>query len=342
VEPRNSLGELRHLLLRWFSQTGRSLPNADKPLAIAYSGGLDSTVLLHVAHSLWPEAVVAIHVNHGLQVAASEFEAQCVVTCQQLSVPLTVMRANIELQPGDSPEERARDARYFLLRQSAHAQCAGVLWMAQHADDQAETVLLALTRGAGVAGLAGMGEVTHHGDLTMGRPLLTVPQNRLRDLGLGQGWAYVDDPTNHDKRYTRNRIRHDVMPVLSQAFPQLVNTLARTSRHCAQADALLVDLARVDLLATGSPPSLRSLQSLSVARQTNALRCWLRDESGRAPSTAQLDELIKQVAAATTRGHRIDIKIGSGRVVRNGAQLVYVPPKLTAGKDGEYCGQNEA
>lgn len=333
--PRNSRGELRHLLLWWFSQTGLPLPHALKPLAIAYSGGLDSTVLLHLAHSLWPDAVVAIHVNHGLQAAASEFEAQCVATCQQLSVPLSVIQANIELQPGDSPEERARDARYFLLRQGAHAHGAVVLWVAQHADDQAETVLLALTRGAGVAGLAGMGEVAHHGEVTMGRPLLTVPQNRLRDLGLGQGWAYVDDPTNQDKRFTRNRIRHDVMPVLSQAFPQLVNTLARTSRHCAQADALLVDLARVDLLVTGAPPSLRALQSLSVARQVNALRCWLRDESGRAPSTAQLTELIKQVAAATTRGHRIDIKMGNGRVVRQGAQMLYVPPEETTGADGE-------
>ena len=342
MEPRNSLGEFRHLLLRWFNQTGLPLPNAHKPLAIAYSGGFDSTVLLHLAHSLWPEAVVAIHVNHGLQAAASEFETQCVATCQQLSVPLSVMQAHIELQPGDSPEERARDARYLLLRQSAHAQCAGVLWMAQHADDQAETVLLALTRGAGVAGLAGMGEATRHGELTLGRPLLTVPQSELRDLGLGQGWAYIDDPTNHDTRYTRNRIRHDVMPVLSRAFPQLVNTIARTSRHCAQADALLVDLARVDLRATGAPPSLRALQSLSVARQVNALRCWLRDEAGRAPSTAQLNELIKQVAAATTRGQRIDIKMGNGRVVRHGAQLVYVPPKLTTGAEGETCGRNEA
>lgn len=315
---------LRALLGQWFVRYRLPRPCASHPLAIAYSGGLDSTVLLHAAHSVWPNAVAAVHVNHGLQKAAPAFEAHCVATCGQLSVPLTVMRADIQLQRGDSLEEQARLARYALLRQAAETLGAPVVWLAQHADDQAETVLLALSRGAGVAGLAGMGPMSVQGPCVMGRPLLALPQSILRACAVEQGWQFMDDPTNLDTRFVRNRIRHHVMPALTMAFPQLTSTIARSARHCAQADALLVELARLDLLSTGIPPALHALQVLSDARRANALRCWLRDAVGRAPSTAQLDELVKQVGAAVTRGHRIDIKVGAGRVVREGLRLAYI------------------
>lgn len=290
-------------------------------------------MLLRTAHALWPDAVAAIHVNHGLQATATEFEAHCIATCQHLGVGLTVMRATIQVQPGDSVEEQARRARYSLLQQAAKTLNAGVVWLAQHADDQAETVLLALSRGAGLAGLAAMGELSVRDGLHFGRPFLAVPHALLQRVALAHGWPFVDDPSNHNTQYTRNRIRHEVMPTLLKAFPQWVTTLARTAQHCAQADDLLRDLARLDLLATGVPPSVASLQRLSVARQANALRCWLRDATGRAPSAAQLNELLKQTAAAVTRGHRIDIKIGVGRVVRTGQHLVYVPP-LSASPSG--------
>ncbi len=338
----SSLVPLRRALQEWLSQHGLPTPGAYTPLAIAYSGGLDSTVLLRVAHSLWPGAVVAIHINHGLQTAAAGFESHCTTTCEQLGVPLSVMRANIRLQPGDSLEEQARDARYTLLGQAAGALGARVVWLAQHANDQAETIVLALSRGAGVSGLAGMGDITVNGDLTFGRPLLALPQARLRALAQAQGWDFVDDPTNHDTRHTRNRIRHNVMPALSQAFPQIVATLSRSARHCAQADDLLVELARLDLQAVGVPPGLRALQSLTTPRLSNALRCWLRDTTGRAPSTAQLGELLKQIVVATTRGHHIDIKVGKGRVVRAGHHLAYVPPLSPTDSAAKEQGQNEA
>lgn len=337
-----SLLPLRQALQQWLRQHGVSPPDAQAPLAIAYSGGLDSTVLLRVAHSLWPGAVVAIHINHGLQTAATGFESHCAATCHQLGVPLSVMRANICLKPGDSLEEQARDARYALLVQAASALGARVVWLAQHADDQAETIMLALSRGAGVSGLAGMADFTVNSSLIFGRPLLALPQARLRALAQAQGWDFVDDPTNHDTRRTRNRIRHDVMPALLQAFPQIVVTLTRSARHCAQADDLLVDLARLDLQAVGVPPGLRTLQSLTVPRLGNVLRCWLRDTAGRAPSTAQLSELVKQIAAATTRGHDIDIKVGDGRVVREGHHLAYVPPLSPTDSEAKEHGQNEA
>ena len=337
-----SLLPLRRALQQWLRQHGVPPPSTQTPLAIAYSGGLDSTVLLRVAHSLWQGAVVAIHINHGLQTAAAGFESHCVATCHQLGVPLSVMRAHIRLRPGDSLEEQARDARHALLRAAATDLGARVVWLAQHADDQAETVVLALSRGAGVSGLAGMGDFTIGDDLTFGRPLLALPQVHLRSLAQAQGWDHVDDPTNRDTQHTRNRIRHDVMPALSQAFPQIVATLSRSARHCAQADGLLVELARLDLQVVGVPPVLKALQSLTVPRLGNVLRCWLRDTTGRAPSAAQLGELVKQIVAATTRGHRIDIKVGDGRVVREGLHLAYVPPLLSTHSKAKEQGQNEA
>jgi tRNA(Ile)-lysidine synthase len=139
-----------------------------------------------------------------------------------------------------------------------------------------------------------------------------------------QGLAFIDDPTNADTRFTRNRLRHDLMPVMTRAFPSMVEALGRTARHCAEANQLLQALAQQDLLTAGQPPKLAHVQSLPAARQANLLRQWLVEEAGRAPSTAQLDELRKQIAAATTRGHRIHLRVGSGWVQRQGNVLVFM------------------
>ena len=315
-----------HALRAWCGQQHVPEPSESAKIAIAFSGGLDSTVLLHVAHALWPGAVVAIHVNHGLQVAAQAFEQHCVQVCKKLGIEHVVMPASIQLKPGDSLEEEARRARYALLQQGAGALTCGVVWLAQHADDQAETILLALSRGAGVAGLAGMAVSFVSGGIRFGRPLLGIPQAKLRAIALRNDWAFVDDPTNHDTRFARNRLRQDVMPALCGAAPGVVSALARSARHCGQANELLRDLAAIDLASTGVPPALLALRCLTPSRQANVLRHWLHDLTGRAPSTAQLDELIKQVVAAKTKGQQIDIKVGAGRVVRDELHLRYVPP----------------
>lgn len=308
-------------LKRWYT----ALPTPSQPLAVAFSGGLDSSALLHVSHAMFPGAVVALHVNHGLQPAAPDFEAHCARVCAQLDIPLMTQSVAISLQPGDSVEERAREFRYKTLAELAQRARARVVWLAQHADDQAETFLLALSRGSGVAGLASMGEHAIACSMVFGRPWLSIRQDSLRHRVNACRWPYLDDPTNADTRFTRNHIRHNVLPGLSVAFPSMVKAIMRSARHCAQANELLDDLAQQDMAQLGWPPRLDVLQALSPARQANALRCWLVTVAGRAPSTAQLDELRKQLAAATTRGHHIRIKVADGMVVRDGAVLGYLP-----------------
>lgn len=312
-------------LVDWLLRWSEARPTPSQPLAVAFSGGLDSTALLHVSHALFPGAVVALHVNHGLQPAAPDFEDHCAHVCADLGIPLLKQSVAISLQRGDSVEERARECRYQALAELAQRVNARAVWLAQHADDQVETFLLALSRGSGVAGLAGMGEHAIVRRVVFGRPWLSIRQDSLRDRVTECQWPYLDDPTNVDIRFTRNHIRHNVLPGLSGAFPSMKKAIMRSARHCAQASELLNDLAQQDMVQLGWPPRLDALQALSPARQANALRCWLVSEAGRAPSTAQLDELRKQLTAATTRGHRICIKVADGTVVRSGAFLSYVP-----------------
>lgn len=316
-----AVSQLRSALIGWSRRSGWVPPTSEHPIAVAFSGGLDSTALLAVALQVWPGAVHALHVNHGLQAAADGFERHCRRTCTDWDVPLTVMAVSVVRHRGDSVEEQARTARYAALADAARSvEATGVL-LAQHADDQAETLLLALTRGAGVAGLAGMGDSSLRGGVAFARPWLQLRQHALREAAVAHGWSFVDDPTNGDVRYTRNRIRHGLLPELSKSFPAAVDVMSRTARHCAEATVLLDEMAREDAMRIGSPPRIQALQALSSARQANVLRFWLVGEFGRSPSTAQLDELRKQLAAATTRGHRIRIRVASGWVVRTGEVL---------------------
>ena len=235
-------------------------------------------------------------------------------------------RVDAQAAAGDSPEDAARRARYkafdaLALTQQAQAAIKTVV-IAQHADDQAETVLLALSRGAGLAGLAAMSRRWQRGDVVFWRPLLDVPGPLIRDWLRGQGQRWVEDPSNTDERFTRNRIRARLLPALEAAFPQFRATFARSAAHAAQAQALLQELAAQDLALVGLPPHIAALQTLSPARQTNLLRHWLAQQ-GAAASTAQMTELLAQIAACTTRGHRISLKIGAGWLQRQGEVLAW-------------------
>ncbi len=297
----------------------------EAPVAVAFSGGADSTALLLAVWHLWPDRVVALHVNHGLQAAATDFERYVRDLCAALGVPLQVARLQMALVPGDSVEEVARDARYRALAELAEQAGAAEVWLAQHRHDQAETLLLALTRGAGLPGLAGMpARLQRHG-MTFVRPWLDVSGDALRVWLREQGMPWVEDPTNRDQRYTRNRIRHRLLPVLEDAFPAYAQTFARSARHAAQAQALLEEVAEADLAAVGSPPVIQRLQALSAARQTNVLRHWLRQAGARQASEAQLQQVLQQIAACTTRGHRIHLRVGRGFLRRQGAVLSYLP-----------------
>jgi tRNA(Ile)-lysidine synthase len=252
---------------------------------IAFSGGLDSTVLLHLlAHLAKTQTLPtlnAIHVHHGLQAAADAWPEHCRSVCAALGVPLQVVR--VQVQPGASLERAARDARYHAFTETVQAN--EVLLTAQHRDDQAETLLFRLLRGAGVRGLSGMPRQRPLGKGHLLRPLLDVTRAELEAYASEQGLSWVEDPSNEDRQYSRNYLRHQVFPALASRWPQAVATMARSAAHLSEAQALLDDLADIDLSLASTVsdfdwlglPSLElaALEKLSVARQRNAISRWL-------------------------------------------------------------------
>jgi tRNA(Ile)-lysidine synthase len=295
------------------------------PVAVALSGGADSTALLIGCARRWPREVSAIHVHHGLQAAADSFEAHCRALCERLDVPLTVQRVDARHARGESPEDAARIARYETLAQAAPSLGARSVLLAQHADDQVETLLLALGRGAGLPGLAAMPARFERHGTRFERPLLAVSGAQVREWLAIQGEPFVQDPMNADPAFTRSRIRHGVLPALAEAFPAFRDTFARSARHAAQAQALLEEIAAQDLRAAGDPPALAALRDLTRARQANLLRHWLKSAHGQQASASQLEELLDQVADCVTRGHDIRIKVAAGFVRRQGDLLVFTP-----------------
>ncbi len=295
------------------------------PLVVALSGGADSMALLLACVVRWPGQVRAIHVHHGLQAAADGFAEHCEHWCDRWGVPLQVVRVQAHAQTGQSPEEAARLARYEAIAQalSHHWPDVRDVALAQHADDQVETLLLALSRGAGLPGLSAMPSRLERQGLIFHRPWLEVRGSALRAWLRECVINWIEDPRNADVRYTRNRIRRDLMPALEACFPTFRATFARSARHAAHAQGLLGELAEQDARTCGLPPQLKPLQQLSPGRMANLLRYWLgtlRVAAAR-PNTAQIEQLVRQVQACTTRGHRIEMKVGEGVVRRVGDGL---------------------
>jgi len=309
------------------------------PLAVALSGGADSTALLLACAEKWPNQVIALHVNHGLQAAAGEFERHCQVVCNTLGIELHVQRVDAHPAKGQSPEDAARGARYKAFDAVARMNIANAaiksVAIAQHADDQVETLLLALTRGAGLGGLSAMPAHWSRDGLHFYRPLLATSGSAIREWLRSRDVQFIEDPTNADLRFTRNRIRAQVMPALKVAFPHCLDTFTRSASHAAQAQVLLDEVAVQDSLqvcrVSDGLPLIKALQVLSRARQANVLRYWLKHSFHVIPSTAQLGELQDQVAACSTRGHHIEIKVGHGFVKRSGSVLGwYNPPGFSS------------
>ncbi len=297
------------------------------PFAVALSGGADSTALLIACAQRWPGQVRAVHVHHGLQAAADGFEQFCRQLCERFQVPLVVCHVDARAAAGQSPEDAARRARYAAIAEAVRSAWPDVadVALAQHADDQIETLLIALSRGSGLPGLAGMPARWERLGLRWHRPWLQVAGAELRDWLRQRGEVWVEDPTNTDEQFTRNRIRARVLPALDAALPGFRDTFARSMRHAAEAQQLLDELAEQDWRMVGDPPSLPALQALPAARQALVLRLWLKRKHATTPSAAQLRELQAQIADCTTRGHRLQLKVGAGRVERAGQHLRWHP-----------------
>jgi tRNA(Ile)-lysidine synthase len=311
-------------LSAWHDQAfggGSGLHQAGAPplLAVACSGGADSSALLLAAQQLWPQRLCVLHVHHGLQAAADGFEQAVRQRAERFGLPFHVAHVDARPAPGDSPEEAARTHRYASLAQLSRQAGASHVLLAQHADDQAETVLLALSRGAGLPGLAGMAASQMLQGTLFHRPWLALPGELLRQFLAERGESWVEDPSNADLHHPRNRIRHHITPALLEAFPAWRDTVARSARHAAQATELLAELAAHDLAHVGQPPRIAALRALSDARMANVLRHWFTGSlQVRAPSAAQLSELVSQVRACSTRGHGIELRMSTGQVQRQG------------------------
>ena len=269
-------------------------------LCVAYSGGLDSTALL-AALALGSRArpqLRALHINHGLHAGADACAAHCQSFAQRVGVPLTVIGVEVPRTRGASLEAQARATRYAALARALHP--GEVLLTAHQADDQAETVLLQLLRGAGVAGLAAMPPLMRFAAGSLARPLLERSRAELAAWVQERRLAWIEDATNADERLDRNYLRRQVLPRIRSRWPAAAHALARSARHAAQAQRLLEELGRADVnkCADGADLSVPALRALTPERRANALRVWIARGGWPLPDARRLAELAGPVLAA--------------------------------------------
>ncbi len=291
-------------------------------LCVALSGGVDSVVLLHAViasvAALQLQQLVAIHVNHGLSPHADEWEAHCRKLCLQLGIFLEVRRVHVT-PCGEGLEAAARKVRYAALNDF---ECDWVL-LGHHRDDQAETVLLNLLRGASVHGAAGMAE--KRGRLL--RPLLDISREEIVAYARQCGLSWVDDESNADSRYSRNFLRHKVMPLLLQPFPDAANSLARAARAFGEAAELLDQMA-VDDIGGAKPLKVTQLRALSSSRAANLLAYYLRSQGLQIPSNAMLKEMLRQLLTAASDSE-MRFALGNHEVRRFHDQVLVDIPHAT-------------
>ena len=271
---------------------------------VAYSGGCDSHVLLHALAAIRDQLPVteisALHINHGLAEDADHWAAHCQQVAAGLGVTFQAVSVDGLGEAGESPEAAARQARYHVFAQQM-ADGDGLL-LAHHEDDQAETLLLQLFRGAGVRGLAAMPRHTVFAKGWLGRPLLGLSRRDLRDYAKAAELNWIEDPSNQLPDFDRNFLRHDIIPALLPRWPALSHTLARAAHHQSSASGLLDELAAADLqISQGSRAgclSIRALSRLSRERQDNLLRYWIRQQGVSMPSSVQLQRIQAEVVSA--------------------------------------------
>jgi tRNA(Ile)-lysidine synthase len=250
--------------------SSRKPRNAER-VAVALSGGIDSTVLLHLLSRRSREegfSLAAIHVHHGLSRNADAWARFCRALCKRLGVPLVVKKVKVR-KAGKGLEAAARDARYRAFQQSRF----DVIALAHNRDDQAETVLMNLLRGSGGRGASGMRERSRRGGKILWRPLLEVSRKEILQYALDQRLDWVEDETNADESLTRNFLRHRIGPLLEQRFPRWKDALVRSAKHIARKEAGKEEMLRKFLLGKGL----------------------------RAPSEAKLVEMLKQLGGSGAR-----------------------------------------
>jgi tRNA(Ile)-lysidine synthase len=274
---------------------------------VALSGGLDSTVLLHLAAGALPDGLRAVHVDHGLHTDSGDWRDSAAAFCAALGVPFIGLAVKVDTMPGESPEAAARGARYGAL--AAALEPGEVLLTAHHADDQAETVLLQLLRGAGPAGLAAMPASATFADGRLCRPLLGFERAALENYARRHGLAWREDPSNADIRADRNFLRHRVLPRLRERWPSLTATIGRSARHSAAAADLVRRQATADLgdCLHGETLALAPLRELSRVRARAVVRHWVLARGLPPPDSRHTERLLDELTPADgAGGGRVD------------------------------------
>lgn len=301
------------------------LEHGRQRLYVAYSGGVDSHVLLHCCASIprLKDKITAVYVHHGLQAEAESWAKHCEKTAKDLGVEFLTLRVDAKRTPGESPEEAARNARYGALKSLINAEDA--LLLAQHREDQLETVLLQLFRGSGLRGLSGMPERMAFGAGVMLRPFLDTPKQAIIDYAHAHQLSWVEDPSNQSNDYDRNFLRNAVVPLLKQRWPAIDKTVARSAKHCADAQVLVDEVADELFGAVFNPED----KTLCISRlmehhshpQQLILRHWFRYLGLKMPSQAFIGRILSQVIAASE--HRDPVLSGQDCTIRRYRDKLY-------------------
>ncbi len=312
-------------------------------LCVGLSGGRDSVLLLHLvalARESLPITVSAIHINHQISPHAESWADFCAALCTQLGVSLQVERVVVAHDSGRGLEASARAARYAAYSRAP----ADMIALAHHRDDQAETVLLQAVRGAGLKGISAMPLLKAlDGDKQIIRPLLDVAPEILADYAAVKGLSWIHDESNDDIRFTRNYIRHEIMPRLGDCLPQSAASLVRLGRHAAEAQLLLDDLAKIDCanVAVGDRLQSSRLLALSMPRAKNLLRYFFANVSIPVPSAVQLNEILQQLGARN-RDDRTEITWANWTLRCFRDEVYLTPAALQPDVDWQIAWQGEA
>lgn len=311
---------------------------------VALSGGLDSALLLSMAADACrrhPRPLFALHIHHGLQSAAADFERHCRRLCSRLGVPLFVERVTVDSGAGDGVEAAARRARYAAFAQ--RIRLGERLWLAQHQDDQAETFMLAALRGSGSAGLAGMPRRREFEGIILERPLRDVARRSLEAEAQRRGIIWVDDPTNAERRFDRNYLRHEVLSVLEARWPRAQASLARSAALAGETAGLLDELADFDLARLGGVPGrlgVKELLALSGPRRRLLVRRCLRRLGLALPPARRLATLEAQLESRNDAEVRVSWPGGEARLWRGDVFLMSPPMPLAEGWEAQWNGRD--
>lgn len=301
------------------------LVSASAPHWVAYSGGLDSTVLLHaLCARLGAAQLQAVHVHHGLQQQADDWAEHCADQCRQLGVSLTRVQAQVNSR-GQGLEAAARTERYRQFDRLLAG--GGTLWLAHHLDDQLETFFLRLLRGSGLTGLTAMAVQRDQADYQLMRPWLAQPRARLEDYAQQQGLRWIDDPSNADVQFDRNYLRQEILPLLAERWPAYRQTVQRSISHLQQAAGQLqrdLDIELEHRLAADGAMKAVALDDWSDRDILALLHRWLARQSVPLPAAAVLQRILDEVVRA-----RVDaqpqVDFGGGSVRRFKTALYWVP-----------------